>query len=404
MKNKIILKKYLLLLLVITSLCFILLLCIQTIFYQKYQREFNYKINNLALYLKEKEPGISDKEIIELINNNNYDKSILDKYNIDLDNDYIMDINKKHYINYLTIFVIVYVLLVLGIFIIVIRYDKRHEREINKIIKYINNIINKNYTTEIDHISEDELSILKNEIYKVMIMLKENADNANKDKRELKASLEDISHQLKTPLTSMLIIIDNLLDNPGMDNETRQDFIIDLKREMTNMNFLVQSLLKLSKFDTNTIIYNQSNNSIKDILDEVMDNVSFLADLKNIDILITGKTSYKLFCDKRWEVEALTNIVKNSIEYSLNSNKIDIKISTNKVYTQIDIINYGSEINKNDLKHIFERFYKGHNASKESFGIGLALAKTIIEKDNGSINCESYNKKTKFIIKYYKGM
>ena len=404
MKNKIILKKYLLLLLVITSLCFILLLSIQTIFYQKYQREFNYKINNLALYLKEKEPGISDKEIIELINNNNYDKSILDKYNIDLDNDYIMDINKKHYINYLTIFVIVYVLLVLGIFIIVIRYDKRHEREINKIIKNINNIINKNYTTEIDHISEDELSILKNEIYKVMIMLKENADNANKDKRELKASLEDISHQLKTPLTSMLIIIDNLLDNPGMDNETRQDFIIDLKREMTNMNFLVQSLLKLSKFDTNTIIYNQSNNSIKDILDEVMDNVSFLADLKNIDILITGKTSYKLFCDKRWEVEALTNIVKNSIEYSLNSNKIDIKISTNKVYTQIDIINYGSEINKNDLKHIFERFYKGQNASKESFGIGLALAKTIIEKDNGSINCESYNKKTKFIIKYYKGM
>ena len=127
------------------------------------------------------------------------------------------------------------------------RYNHKREKDIKDIAKCIEEINKKNYELEIDSISEDELSILKNEIYKTTIMLKEAADNSTKDKINLKKSLEDISHQLKTPLTSILVMLDNIIEDPDMDSSIRNDFIVDIKRNVNNINFLVQTLLKLSK-------------------------------------------------------------------------------------------------------------------------------------------------------------
>jgi signal transduction histidine kinase len=233
-------------------------------------------------------------------------------------------------------------------------------------------------------------------------MLKEDAENSKKEKLELKKSLSDISHQLKTPLTSILIILDNLIDNPDMDDDIKEDFIRDIKREVTNITFLVQSILKLSRIDTNTIDFIEENVYLNDVVMESIKNLASVCDLKNIKIITKLDEKVKIKCDFKWQVEAISNILKNCIEHSSEYNEVIIEVNDNKVYSQVIIKDNGNGIDKEDLPHIFERFYKGKNSTSDSVGIGLSLAKSIIEKDNGTISVQSCDKGTTFIIKYFK--
>ncbi len=274
--------------------------------------------------------------------------------------------------------------------------------EVNKIIKLIEDINHKNYELKLDDLSEDKISILKQEIYKTTVMLREQADNSLKDKISLKESLQDISHQLKTPLTSITIMLDNMIDNPDMDNIVRDKFIRQIKREVLNITFLVQSILTLSKFESNTISFIEEDNNIKDIIDMAISNVANLCDLKDIKIIFKGKNS-KIYCDFRWQVEAITNILKNAIEYSDKGSKIIIEGMINNLYYEIKIRDYGKGMDKEDVDNIFKRFYKGKMSSGDSVGIGLSLSKKIIEKDNGMISVDSTKGEgTTFIIKYFK--
>ena len=297
------------------------------------------------------------------------------------------------------------IIICLTFIIIIYIFVKSHlksDKEIEKIIKCIEKINRKNYELELDELSEDKLSILKQEIYKTTVMLKENADNSLKDKINLKNSLQDISHQLKTPLTSINIMLDNIIDNPEMDIEIRQDFVKQIKREINNITFLVQSILKLSKFEANTITFNQEEVLVKKIINETVKNVSNLSDLKNVNIEINDRCKNKIKCDYKWQVEALTNILKNAVEYSYEGNKVIIDCEDNNVYTQIKIKDFGKGMDDDDTLNIFKRFYKGKDASKDSVGIGLSLSKTIIEKDKGVVIVESKKGQgTTFIIKYF---
>lgn len=235
-------------------------------------------------------------------------------------------------------------------------------------------------------------------------MLRESAENSKQDKISLKKSLTDISHQLKTPLTSIMILLDNIIENGEMDSKTKEEFAKDTKREVININFLVQALLKLSKLDVNSVTFLNEEIYLKDIVSNSIKNVATLCDLKNINIKVTNNTA-KAFCDLKWQTEAITNILKNCIEHSENSSVIEILCEENEVYSKIEIKDFGKGIDKEDLKHIFERFYKGKNASADSIGIGLALSKSIVQKNNGSINATSeLGKGTKFVIKYFKYM
>lgn len=313
----------------------------------------------------------------------------------------IISENTMKYHKYLIINSIFFISVLAILLWIFLKYESNKAKEIKEITKYIEEINKKNYSLHIEQISEDELSILKNEIYKTTIMLKESADNSLKDKKELKKSLEDISHQLKTPLTSILISLDNMIDDPDMDKEIREYFIRNIKREVLNINFFVQTILKLSKFDANTISYIEEDKYLKDIVNESVKNVSILCDLKNIKIKINGDNNAKIKCDFRWQVEAITNIIKNCVEHSKENDQIIILYEKNNVYSSIMVKDHGQGIAKKDLSHIFERFYKGKNCSSDSIGIGLSLSKAIIEKSNGQIMVESDRNGTKFTIKYF---
>lgn len=403
MSNKIEFKKSIIISLVITIIFSIFMAIINIYEYKEYTKNFNKNIASIIDVIQSKYPEISTDEIIGILNSEKIPQNnSLKKYGIDLEKNTVILENNKINNKFIKIEIILLITTSISLLIVFMLYERKQDKEIDKITKYLEAINDKNYTLKIDENSEEELSILKNELYKVTVMLRENASNTLKDKINLKRALEDISHQLKTPLTSILIILDNLIDNPEMDYQTRVEFLHDLKRETTRIQSLIQSILKLSKFDSNTVQFIKQDIYLKQIVDEAIKNTGSLADLKNIKINVEGNKKIKLNCDLLWQIEAITNILKNCIEHSKENTQIDIKYNNNSVYSYITITDYGEGISKEDLPHIFERFYRGKNSSNESIGIGLSLSKTIIESNNGIVSVESNSDKTTFIIKYFK--
>ena len=397
MKNKTI-KKYILSLIILLIFNVSLIFILNRYEYKMYTKNYNDKINSIISNIKNKYPNIEESDIIEIINNEEDSEDILSKYGIDsiTKNDKVN--NKIRIIS--LIIIITFDLLIILIFYL---YDKNKSKKIKEITKMISKINNRQFDIDINDFNEGELSILKNEISKTTTMLRQVADNSVKDKLNLKDSLGNISHQLKTPLTSITIMIDNILDNPDMDEKTRKKFLINIKREILNINFLVMSLLKLSKFDANVVKFNKESVYLKDIIIESIKNVSMIKELKNITIKVSGDDNIKLLCDFKWQVESITNILKNSIEHTSEYGTVEVNYSENKLYTRILIKDNGKGIDSGDLPHIFDRFYKGKNGSDDSFGIGLSLSKTIIEKEGGSITVKStLNIGTIFTIKYLK--
>lgn len=400
MKNKVKFKRYFFSGVFVSLFLTILFIFINIFEYRVYTVNFNKKINDMASFILDKYPNISRDDLMTIINNSSSLENVLKEYSIDLDKDSILlenDRNFKCFLIFNILFLIAGFLIVLFIFI---RYKRSIDKDIRDITSLIEEINKRNYKLNIDSISEDELSILKNEIYKTTIILKEAADNSLNDKVNLKKSLEDISHQLKTPLTGILIMLDNIIEDSEMDSKVRNDFITDIKRNVININFLVQSILKLSKLDTNTVTFIKKMTPLKNIISESIKNVESLCDLKNIEIKVLNDIDGEINCDSFWQIEAITNVIKNAVEHAEKIVKIETE--NNKVYFKIRIINDGLSIDKKDINHIFERFYKGKNASSDSIGIGLALSKTIIEQDNGSIGVESNSNETIFTIKYFK--
>ena len=404
MKNKIELKK-----MCITS-CIVIIIFLITFSiliykqYKTYTYNFNQKIVGIIDNVLEKYPDIEKREIVEILNSSDKtNNEILREYGIELDKDSVILENNTDFQKFIIIDISTLILFILILSIIFFKYNHSESKKINEITKYIEETNRGNYKLNIEENTEDELSILKNELYKITIMLKEVAENSQKDKTTLKDSLSDISHQIKTPITSILIMLDNILSDENMPEDIKKDFIKDIKREIINIKFLVESILKLSKIDSNSIKFIKKEVFIKDIINEAVKNVSMLSELKNIEIIVSGDDSIKTICDLKWQIEAITNILKNCIEHSYENRKIYINYNQNNMYTELKIEDNGTGIDAKDLPHIFERFYKGKNSSSDSVGIGLALSKSIIESNNGYIQVDSkLNKGTTFIIKYLK--
>lgn len=365
-----------------------------------YKEKYNMFVNNVIYVVKNNYPNVSNKELSDILNGkSNY--NYLNEYGIDVDDEFaLISMHKENK----KIFIINNV--ILGSFILVLSIiliiNKNYENnKLEEIIHLIEEINKKNYNLNIKGTDETMISKLKNEMYKTVVMLKNDADNSLKDKLIIKTYLEDISHQLKTPLTVINISLDNLIDNPNMDEKNRNEFISKISKEVTNINNLIQNLLKLSKFDVNVINFVNKSVSIKEFINKSIDKISLIADLKNINIKVNILNDFNLNIDLNWQIEALSNIVKNAIEHSNENDIVYINCNDNKIYSKIEIINNGI-INDKDLNKIFDRFYTNKKGYSESVGIGLSLAKNIIEKNNGKIDVYSKDGKTIFTIKYYK--
>lgn len=403
MKNKKYLKTYLLKNLLVICLLLFAFMFVWKLEYNTYKKNFNYKLNAILETVKEEYPNISDEEVIKILKSDIRANEVLKKYGYNIEKDSYIISNDKLNFKFNILNITLLLIFVLIVMIIFIRYNSKNDKEIDKIIKCIEDINHKNYELKIEELSEDKLSILKQEIYKTTIMLKEAAENSLDDKINLKNSLQDISHQLKTPLTSISIMLDNIIDDPGMDKETRDKFIKQIKRDTMNITFLVQEILKLSKFEANTVEFIRSNVQVKRIISETVQNVANLCDLKNVEVVVENKCRNNITCDFKWQTEAITNILKNAIEYSRNDSKVLIKCYDNNLYSAIEIRDFGKGMDEEDTLNIFKRFYRGKASIKDSVGIGLALAKAIIEKDNGRVIVESEKGTgTTFIIKYFK--
>lgn len=247
---------------------------------------------------------------------------------------------------------------------------------------------NGEHTLELRDYQEGELSILKSEVYKTTLMLTEQAELMKKDKIFLADAISDISHQLKTPLTSMGMMVDLLNDN-SLSPEKRMEFLGNLNNGVERISWLVSALLKMSKLDAGAVLFKGESIAISKIIETVNRQLSIPMELKNQTLLIWEKNQAKAILDFSWMVEAITNIVKNCIEHTKVGGTIQIEYEETSFYTVIIIRDNGAGIDKEDLPHIFERFYKGKNSSTDSVGIGLALAKQIITLQKGVITVES---------------
>ena len=295
------------------------------------------------------------------------------------------------------------VFLCMGILLLIWLYQRQRDKKIAELTSYIRKIEQGIYVLEMEDNQEDELSGLKNELYKVTIMLKKVAEQSSRGKKALADSVSDISHQLKTPLTSCLVLLDNLSESEHMEEATRLKFLSEITRQITNVNWLVVTLLKLSRMDAGVIEFEKNIIYVDSMLEEVFENLALMAEWKQIQLNKQGMSNVVMYGDKHWIKEAITNLVKNAIEHSPMDGQVIVHVDDNTVYTAISVIDFGRGISVKDQKHIFERFYRSSAAKEDSVGIGLALCKEIVERQNGYITVSSEeDKKTTFLIKFLK--
>ena len=393
----------------IFGLCYIIIaifvfLMLSQIQYEKYTNQINIVIAEIVDKIVEKYPDVEEEEIIKILNGTEQSqkKYILEKYGYTQNTVAIGEISKERS-SFIKIDIAIIIAGGIVVTIVLLSYNKKREEKISDINSYIGKVNSGNYELKIEENGEDELTKLRNELYKTTVLLRETAENSEKEKTNLSNSLTDISHQLKTPLTSIRIMIDNIQNNPDMDEKTRNEFIEDISKQIDWISSLVISLLKLAKFDAGSIVMRDEEINVKKLIQNIISNLAILIDIKDIKIEENISEQITLFADYNWQLEALTNIIKNCIEHSFDGGKIKIEAESNSVFTKIIITDEGEGIGKNDLNRIFERFYKSAKSSENSIGIGLALAKTIIEKERGYIKVESeVGKGTKFEIKYLK--
>lgn len=281
-------------------------------------------------------------------------------------------------------------------------FTKWRYQEIARLSGYLRRISSGDYSLDVRDNYEGELSILKNDIYKVTLMLSEHKALLQQDKNRLTDALSDISHQLKTPLTSMMMLAD-LLTDAKLPDDKRAEFTRSLRIQLERMEWLVSSLLKLSKIDAGTVSFKKEPIVVRNLIDRALEPLFIIIDIKEQMVDINGDDGVTLIGDFNWTAEALINILKNCVEHTPQAGWISLSFSENALFTEITITDSGPGIAKEDIPNIFKRFFKGKNAAEGSIGIGLAMAHSIITSQNGDIEVQSEpDKGTRFRIRFYK--
>jgi len=255
-------------------------------------------------------------------------------------------------------------------------------KEVEQLSKDVRRIVDGHALDLRDNL-EGRLSILKNDIHTLARRLNNQAVNLQEDKARLADTLADISHQLKTPLTAMMVMVDLLEDAPA---QKQAEFIANIRQGLTQTSWLVNALLKMAKLESGTVVFNPANISAQELIDLAVTPLKIMLDIKNQQVEISGDID--IFCDANWTAEALTNIIKNAIEHSPDGSTIKIAAGENPICKFISVTDAGEGIPLTKVKSLFQRF--GGNA--QGTGIGLPLAKAIMRGQQGDIEVDGGGK------------
>ena len=299
-----------------------------------------------------------------------------------------------------------------GSVIFYFRFKKRVRNEVADLETYFRQLNKGNYELMIGQSEEGELSLLRSDIFKITQLLKTAAENSQEQNESMSRWLADISHQLKTPIASIRIDLDNMMDDPDMPPEIRRQFIKECSIQLEWISSLVQTLLKLARIDAGTVELKKEEMDLLQVALEAQKKLSILSEISGVDVVwetepkgdIVDPESLSptvMTGDASWQLEAISNIIKNCLEHSTAGSKVYLSLRNTTVFKELTVRDEGEGISETDLPHIFERFYRAENAKRESVGIGLSLASSIVEAGGGKIMVRSERGKgTSFVIRY----
>ncbi len=293
--------------------------------------------------------------------------------------------------------------LCMGIFILlsIYKYLKEQDRIIEDAISKIRKFLSDSAVINIKSDEEGELYRLFHEINSLGSILNTDIRNREKEKEFLKNTISDISHQLKTPLAA-LNIYNGIIQNDREDAMVIEEFAVLSENELDRIEILIQNLLKVTKFDTGTIIIDKKMENISEMMNYIVDHFQYRLKDEEKELILLGNVDDLLLCDKNWIIEAISNIVKNALDHTTKGNIIEIKWKKTISMVQITISDNGYGIHSEDIYHIFKRFYRSRfSKDTQGIGLGLPLVKSIVEVHNGTIEVDSeLGKGTKFTINF----
>lgn len=287
------------------------------------------------------------------------------------------------------------------IILLYIRYTANRMQEIAALSDEVDRVLHGQTALDIEHANEGELYILYSELQKMTLRLISQADQLKEDKTKMSQAMADISHQLRTPLTAMNLTA-NLLSGENLSNEERHKYVHQMKESIARMSSLVEALLKMARLDSGTVTFQKERIPVSDLIHKAAEPLQIPMELKEQTLHIScGNCAFT--GDVAWCTEAVGNILKNCMEHTPVGGTVSVEAKETLVATEILIRDTGPGFTKKDLPHLFDRFYSGENASPQSIGIGLAMAKEIIQAQHGTIRAYNADERgAAFAIKFYK--
>lgn len=282
-------------------------------------------------------------------------------------------------------------------------FARKRYRQMAELAQSLDRILHGEESVLISGSNEGELSILSSELHKMTARLKEQSDLLAADKIRLTEAIQDIFHQIRTPLTSMNLIV-SMLGEEDLSYERRLQLTHELKRQLERVQWLVETLLKLSKIDAGTAQFRSDSVSVAVLIDKAADSLRIPMELR--EQTLTAEVSDERFTgDLSWTAEALSNLLKNCMEHTPIGGAISVTAAETALFTELVIEDNGPGIAKEDTPHLFDRFYKGKSASDESVGIGLALARSIVATQNGTLTAANVpTGGARFTMRFYKSV
>ncbi|MCI1945694.1 HAMP domain-containing sensor histidine kinase [Clostridium luticellarii] len=358
---------------------------------QDYVRTFGAVTERISTY----DPEIA-REIIPVITAGADEKEaqkgkyVLEQYGLSgkLENKlfpYINNSAHKENLNVILIFVVMGSIFLLMNYL---QYSYFYDR-IRRLNTGAKKIIDGDYDISISEDREGDFSKLSTSFNSMREIIRNNLQELKKEKQFLVELLSDISHQLKTPLSSMIVYNDILL-NKQLSKEQSRNFLIDSRNQLYRMNWLIKSILKLARFDARAIEFHRESQSLNETIKYSIEALEEKIKSAGIQVKLHENGKIMFSHDRHWLCEALINIIKNCVEHTQKGGRVDVCVVENPIYKRIVISDNGEGIDEKDLPNIFKRFYKARTSkSSDSIGIGLALSKSILEAHGGSINVQS---------------